>query len=172
MPKVTDPRDLFLHELGVVLAAEKKILQMLPRMAKEANDGELKKAFERHLEQTERHVDKVEDAFRALGEQPPSQGKAPGLEGLELQHKAFASNASEDVLPDVLDAVAVTSAAHVEHYEIAAYEGLITTAEAMGATDVVELLEENLRDEQETLAEGKQIAERLAREGARDVTPA
>jgi ferritin-like metal-binding protein YciE len=171
MAKVTDPRDLFLHELGVILAAEKKIVQMLPRMQKEANDPELRQAFERHLEQTRRHVENVEEAFRALGEQP-QQGKAPGLEGLELQHKGFAADASDDVSPGVLDSVAVGSAAHVEHYEIAAYEGLITMAEAMRAPSVVELLDENLREEQETLQEGKRIAERLAREGAREVTPA
>jgi ferritin-like metal-binding protein YciE len=171
MAKVSDPRDLFLHDLSVMHVAEKKIVQMLPRMEKEANDPELKQAFAKHLAQTRRHVDKLEDAFQALGEQPKDV-KAPGLEGLELQHNSFAAEASQDVSPGVLDSVAVGSAAHVEHFEIAAYESLITMAEAMKANDVAALLKEILGNEQEALQEGKRIGERVAREGASEIAPA
>lgn len=171
MAKVSDPRDLFLHEMSVMHTAEKKIVQMLARMEKEANDPELKQAFATHLAQTRRHVDKLEDAFQILGEKP-TDVKAPGVEGLEMQHDAFAAEASQDVSPGVLDSVAVGSAAHVEHFEIAAYENLITMAETMKASDVSAVFNEILGTEQEALQKGKEIGRRLAREGASEVAPA
>jgi ferritin-like metal-binding protein YciE len=171
MAKVSDPHDLFLHEMSVMHTAEKKIVPMLTRLEREANDPELKQAFARHLVQTQRHVEKLEDAFQTLGEQPKDV-KAPGIEGLETQHNAFAAEASQDVSPGVLDSVAVDSAAHIEHYEIAAYESLITMAETMKAPDVAAKLKEILANEQEALQQGKEIGRRLAREGASEVAPA
>jgi ferritin-like metal-binding protein YciE len=171
LAKVSDPHDLFLHEMSVMHTAEKKIVQMLTRLEKEANDPELKQAFATHLAQTRRHVDRLEDAFQTLGEKPKDV-KAPGIEGLETQHKAFAAEASQDVSPGVLDTVAVGSAAHIEHFEIAEYESLITMAETMKAPDVAATLKELLTNEQETLQKGKEISRRLAREGASEVAPA
>jgi ferritin-like metal-binding protein YciE len=171
MAKVADSRDLFLHEMSVMYVAEKKIVQMLTRMEKEANDPELKQAFSKHLAQTRRHVEKLEEAFETLSARP-GDVKAPGIEGLETQHMAFTAEASQDVSPGVLDSVAVGSAARVEHFEIAAYESLITMAQALKARDVVELLKEILGNEQDALQESNRIGERLAREGASEVVPA
>jgi len=56
------------------------------------------------------------------------------------------------------------AAAKTEHVEIAMYEGLIRKAEAMGADDIVALLEENLEQEKHTLEEVKQAAQKLSKE--------
>ena len=167
MPKVTDPSDLFLYKLGVMLKTEKAIENMLPRMQKEANDPELASGLERHLEQTRRHVSNLERAFELLGEKP-QENPAPAVEGLEAQHKGFAASAADDVWPDVLDMVAAASAAATEHHEIAAYEGLVTMARVLGPPEVVPLLEENLSQDREMLRGAETLSERLARNVQRE----
>ena len=161
MAKVTDPHDLLLYKLGVMLKTEKAIESMLPRLQKEANDPELARGFETHLEQTRQHVANLERAFGVLGEKP-QENPAPAIEGLEAEYKGFAASAADDVWPDVLDMVAASSAAATEHHEIAAYEGLVTMAKAMGESKAATLLEKNLKQEQAMLRDGKTTARRLA----------
>ncbi|HEV3479118.1 MAG TPA: DUF892 family protein [Gaiellaceae bacterium] len=159
--KVTDPQDLLVHKLQLLLATEREIERMLPRLEREAHDEELKQGFRRHVEETKRHVDNVEQAFKVVGETPQAT-KAPAIEGLKTQYESFASVAADDVLPDVLDAVTAGSAAATEHHEIAEYEGAITLAEGLGLSGVAEVLQQNLRDEQQMLSGVQQVAQRLS----------
>jgi ferritin-like metal-binding protein YciE len=159
--KVTDPHDLLVHKLKVLLSTEREIEQMLPKLEREAYDEELKQGFRRHLEETKRHVQNVEQAFKVLGETPQAT-TAPAIKGLKTQHEGFASAAADDVLPDVLDAVSAGSAAATEHHEIAEYEGAITLAEGLGLSGVSEVLMQNLHDDQQMLSGVKQVAQRLS----------
>jgi ferritin-like metal-binding protein YciE len=165
--KVTDPHDLLVHKLAVMLTTERQIERMLPTLEKEAHDDELRQGFHRHLEETQRHVRNLEQAFGVLGQEPHGT-KAPAIEGLEAQHKGFASAAADDVLPDVLDSVAVSSAAATEHHEIAAYEGIITLAKGLGLSGVAETLQENLDDERQMLEDVRRIAARLSKKEAKE----
>jgi ferritin-like metal-binding protein YciE len=161
---MSDPRELFLHELGDVLFAERTLVKALPKLQKEASDSELASGFEQHLEETKQHVANVEQAFKALGEKPTAE-KCPGIEGIKKEHDEFVSNESPS--PQVLDAFLTGAGARTEHYEIAAYEGLVTSAEAMGETKVVKLLSKNLDQELKALAKMRSIGKRLANEGAK-----
>jgi ferritin-like metal-binding protein YciE len=160
MAKVTDMRDLLVHELAVVYASEKTVESMLPKLAREANDEELSAGLERHREETRAQIENLERAFELLGEKP-RRAKAPAMDGLQLQHKAFAAEASEDVLPEVLDLVTLSSATATEHHEIAAYEALITLARTVGAEGIVEPLLENLEQEERMLGQAQGLARRL-----------
>ena len=71
----------------------------------------------------------MEQAFAELGE-PAKAEKCPGIEGIKKEHDDFVAN--EAPAQEVLDAFLTGAGARTEHYEIAAYEGLITMAEAMG----------------------------------------
>ena len=128
-----DPRELFMHELGDILYAERTLVKALPKLQDEATDDELASGFEAHLEETKQHVKNVEAAFEKLGETPKAE-KCPGIDGIKKEHDEFVANESPS--EDVLDAFLTGAAARTEHYEIAAYEGLVTMAEAMGETDV------------------------------------
>ena len=77
-----EPRELFTHELGDILYAERTLVKMLPKLAKEATDKGLATAFEDHLTETKQHVANVEAAFEAIGEKPKAE-KCPGIEGLQ-----------------------------------------------------------------------------------------
>ena len=164
-----NPRELFLHELGDVLYAERTLVKALPKLQGEASDSELAEGFEQHLEETKQHVVNVEQAFKALGEQPKAE-KCPGIEGIKREHDEFVTNESPS--PEVLNAFLTGAGARTEHYEIAAYEGLVTTAEAMGETEVAKLLNQNLDQELKALAKMKSIGKRLAHEGAKQAASA
>ena len=161
--QMTDPRELFLHELGDVLYAEQTLVKTLPKLQQEASDDELAEGFGEHLEETRQHVMNLEQVFEALGE-PVKAEKCPGIEGLKKEHDEFVSNESPS--PEVLNAFLTGAGARTEHYEIAAYEGLITMAEAMGEDEVARLLNENLAQEQNALSKMQSIGKRLAQQGA------
>ena len=80
MPKMTEPRELFLHELGDLLYAENVLVKALPKLAEEASDDELRAGFEPHLEETKQHVKNVEKAFATLGEKAKAE-KCPAIDG-------------------------------------------------------------------------------------------
>ena len=119
--QMNDPRELFLHELGDVLYAERTLVKTLPKLQDEASDDELAEGFGEHLEETRQHVKNLEQAFEALGE-PAKAEKCPAIEGIKKEHDEFVSNESPS--PEVLDAFLTGAGARTEHYEIAAYEGL------------------------------------------------
>ena len=162
--EMSDLRDLFLHELGDVLYAEQTLVKALPKLREEASDEELALGFEDHLEETRQHVKNVEKAFEQLGETAKAE-KCPGIDGIKKEHDDFV--AKESPSQDVLDAFLTGAGSRTEHYEIAAYEGLVTMAEAMGETEVVDLLTENLDQEKAALEKLQTIGKRLAQEGAK-----
>jgi ferritin-like metal-binding protein YciE len=160
---MSDPRELFLHELGDVLYAEQTLVKTLPKLQEEAADEELAQGFGEHLEETRQHVKNLEQAFEALGE-PAKAEKCPGIEGIKKEHDEFVSNESPS--QEILDAFLTGAGARTEHYEIAAYEGLVTMAEATGEDEVVRLLTENLEQEKKALRKMQTIGKRLAEQGA------
>ncbi len=163
MPKMADPRALFLHELGDVLYAENLLVKTLPKLMEEAQDAELKDGFEQHLEETRGHVRNVEEVFRTLGETPRAE-KCPGIEGIKAEHDAFVKK--EQPVPAIRDMFLTGAGARTEHYEIAAYTGLVTAARALGESECATLLEANLREEQATLQRLESISKRLATSAA------
>jgi ferritin-like metal-binding protein YciE len=161
--QMSDPRELFLHELGDLLYAENTLVKALPKLAQEASDDELREGFEAHLEETRQHVTNLEQIFEAIGEKARAE-KCPGIDGIKTEHDEFMTENKPS--EEVRDLFLTGAGARAEHYEIAAYTGLITMAEAMGESEAVPLLQENLKQEQAALAKLEKAATRLAREHA------
>jgi ferritin-like metal-binding protein YciE len=163
MPEMTQPRELFMHELRDIYYVEQQLVKTLPKLANEATDAELKRGFQQHLRQTERHVKNVQAAFKALGVRATGE-ECPGFDGLKEEHDEFMKQRPS---AGVRDMFLTGAASRTEHYEIAAYTGLIGMARALGEKKVVALLEKNLADEKETLRKVDTIGRRLGREGAK-----
>ena len=157
MPEIRDARKLFVHQLGEALNMERTVLTMLKKNEQAVRDGELKQLFGHHREETDGQIRNLESAFSALGEDAAGH-VCHGMEGMKKE----AQDKIEKIAPELLDGALAGGATHVEHYEIATYEALITDASAMGEDDVVALLQENLEQEQHTLQEVTRAAERLA----------
>jgi len=145
-----------------VLYAENVLVKALPKLAEEATDEQLRAGFEAHLKETKRHVKNVEQAFSTLGETAKAE-KCPGIDGIKAEHDKFMQD--EEPSAQICDMFLTGAGVRAEHYEIAAYSGLVTTAKALGETDVAQLLEENLRQEKATLEKLEAISERLAAAG-------
>jgi ferritin-like metal-binding protein YciE len=157
MAEITTPRELFVHELGDILYVEQKLAQdVLPKLIEEVQSDEFRKGLERHLEQTRGHVTNLDQVFDAIGERPEPE-KCIGFEGLKKEHDELMSESSSSLV-DLIDTGA---AARTEHYEIAAYSGLIEMARSLGESEVVGLLEENLKEEKEALREVESVAKTL-----------
>jgi len=158
MPTVTTPQELFEHELQDMYYAEKTLINVLPKLAEEATDSELSRAFTSHLKQTEKHAKNLEGVFRSIGKAPQAH-PCPGIEGIKKEHDEFVRESKPS--KEMLDAFLTGAAARAEHYEIAAYTGLVSQARALKEREAVDLLTENLRQEKEALKKVETISKRL-----------
>lgn len=136
-------RDLLVAEMSDVLSAEKQLITALPKMATAATSASLKKAFTSHLAETGKQVARLDQAFTAMDEKPKRK-KCKGMEGLLEEGAEMAAEEGDDA---VRDAGLICAAQRVEHYEIAAYGGIVTFAELLGETKVAGLMKQTLAEE-------------------------
>ena len=146
MSKLKSLEDLFEHQLKDLYSAEKQAIQAMPKMAQTAQDPELKKAFETHLEETKEQKARLEKVCEILGISP-GRMKCKAMEGLiEESQEAI----DEDATPEVKDAALIAASQRMEHYEIAGYGTAAHYAERLGHQEVADLLSETLKEEQKT----------------------
>ena len=162
--EMTTLRELLLHDLGQLLAVERRLASALATLSEEAHDPELRRAFARHRDETRRHAADVERAFELLGEAPLEQRSA-GIEGIVGEQRDFLAARRPAAI--VLDMFLTGVAARAEHYEICVYEGVVGAARMMGENEATELLQRNLDDEHEALAGVMRISERLTAQSLR-----
>lgn len=154
---IETPRELYVHKLGAALKMENSILEMLPQLEEAAQDGQLQQSLRKHQQETKAHVRNLEQVFRALGEEPDEES-CPTIEGLEKEGQSMLGKVDDSLN----DAVILSGVVETEAHEIAVYDGLITTAEAMDEQDIVALLRENLENEQQTLQKARKMKEQLS----------
>jgi len=153
---------LYISELRDLYSAENQLLKALPKMAKGASSNELKDAFEKHLEQTKGHVERLEQIFEQLDESP--KGKTCyGMKGLIEEGSEILSEDGED---SVLDAGIIVAAQKVEHYEIASYGSVRTFANLLAQEEAASLLQATLDEESEANELLNQLAEGVVNENA------
>ena len=150
-------RELYIEELKDLYSAEKQLTKALPKMAKAATSEELSAGFDEHLEQTQEHVQRLEEIFSMLDEKPTGK-KCMGMEGLV---KEGAETMDEDFSDDVMDAALISAAQRVEHYEIAAYGTVCAYADLLGESEQASLLRQTLEEEKETDQKLTQLSEQI-----------
>ena len=136
-------RVLFEDELRDVYDAEKQILKALPKIVKATTDEDLRVALSGHFEETKGQVERLVQAFESLDLKPKGKHCA-GMAGI-LEEGS--DTLQEDAEDSVMDAMLIAGAQRVEHYEITAYGTCIAWAEALGLTEVSEILGESLAEE-------------------------
>jgi ferritin-like metal-binding protein YciE len=155
-------QDLFHDTLKDIYFAEKKILAALPKMAKAAQNEELRAAFEKHEGETEGQVERLEKVFQAIGEKPAGKtcDAIMGIieEGKEIMDEYKGSPAH--------DAGLLAAAQAVEHYEISRYGTLRTWAEELGHDNAAKLLAQTLDEEEATDEALTELAEELVNQEA------
>ncbi len=138
--------DLLLDEVKDLYDAEQQITKALPTMIKAATSSDLKDAFQAHLQQTQGHIERLEQIFKLLGEKP-ARKTCKAMKGLIAEGDDLIKEYDPSSL---LDAALIGSAQRVEHYEIAAYGTSRAYAEALDEDEVAELLQQTLDEEKET----------------------
>jgi len=148
-------QDLLHDELKDIYDAEKQLTKVLPKLVKKASASELKEALQSHLEETEVHIDRLEQVFQQLG-LPVRGKKCEGMQHLIAEGNDMISEAEDDA---TRDAVMIAGAQKVEHYEIASYGTIRTWANLLGKTNVAALFEDTLEEEKEADRKLTDIAE-------------
>ena len=145
MPSIGSLTEVLVNEVRDLYDAEKRLTKAIPRMAKKAANRALKTALNDHLKETNGQIRRLEQAFRHLGEK--ARGKAcAGMRGIVEEGDEHVGEAYDT--DELRDSVIIGSAMRVEHYEMAAYMGAIEHARILGLSEVQELLEETLAEEE------------------------
>ena len=146
---------LFYDTLKDIYYAERKISKALPKMARGAQSPALKAAFEKHLEETEGQIERLQQVFDIIGKR--AMGKTcEAIEGIIAE--------GEEILEEykdtpALDAGLISAAQAVEHYEITRYGTLKRWAELLELPDAVRLLDETLKEESKTDSDLTKLAD-------------
>ena len=151
---INNAQELFVHNLSAIYDAEHQFVEGQQEMAQQASDQDLRSAIEEHISQTEQHARNLEGVFEQLGQQP-QRATNEVAQGLVNEAQQLMQETQDENLRDCAINAAVIK---VEHFEMGSYRGLITAAQQMGQDEIVDLLEQNLREEEQTA----QIAEQSA----------
>jgi ferritin-like metal-binding protein YciE len=156
------PQDLFVHELSDIHSAEQIIVQMLGEAQGMVQNPQLQQGLQKHMQESEQQARNVEQVLQQMGAQrhPISCHAAEGL------RQSLMEVAQSGPSPEVLEGAVVAGAIKTEHLEIAAYTGLVKKAQAMGQTEAVQLLQQNLQQEQNMLQQLETISDQLTQQMA------
>ena len=158
MAAETNPlEELLVDELKDIYNAETQMVKALPKMTKAASSPELRRAFERHLEETRRQVERLEQIGGELDIKLTGK-KCKGMEGLIEEGKELMA---EDLDDNAIDAGLIGAAQKIEHYEIAAYGTARTHASLLGYNKIARLLQQTLNEEGATDKKLTQLAENI-----------
>ena len=155
-------KDLYIHELKDLSSAERQLVKALPKMAKAAQNADLKAAFEKHAGETEGQIERLEQVFEMIDQ--PAKGKnCPAIVGLIEE--------GQEIMKDykgtpALDAGLLSGAQAVEHYEMSRYGTLRTWAEELGLNQAARLLQATLNEEEKTDKALTQLAEAIVNQEA------
>lgn len=143
--KLENLEQLFLRDLSEIYDMEEQITEALPKMIEAAHYAELKSALQEHLTVTRQQVQRLDQVFNIMGEDPNSE-TCKGVKGIIKEGDDIISAGGDD---STVDAAIISAAQHVEHYEMAGYGTLRTYAELLGQQQIASLLQQTLDEEKD-----------------------
>jgi len=156
--------DAFVDELRDAYDAEKQLTKALTKLAKASSSPDLQEAFETHLEETQGHIERLEQVFESLDEKV--RGKhCDGIAGIIEEGSSIMG---EDFDDTTMDACLIAAGQRAEHYEMAAYGTLVAWAQAMGHDEAVTLLQQTLDEEKAADRKLSELAESGINQSAAD----
>jgi len=138
---------LFQDQLKDIYWAEKHLVDALGKMQKAATSKKLASSFEKHKEETEGQIERLEKIFGILDVAARAK-KCEAMEGLIEEGKEIMEDTKADTM--VRDAGLIIASQKIEHYEIASYGSLISLAKIIGNDEIANLLNETLEEEKKT----------------------
>lgn len=154
---IENPHDKFVYELQEMYYIENQLVEVLGRLATDVANDDLRQGFERHREQTQTHVGRLEDVFEAIGETPEQRRSLVFDAMLDERERFFEEAGGDEDMHDLYD---LGAGVKNEHLEIAGYESLIQLARKLDLSrEVTSPLKENLDEEQQTKKQLKSMGE-------------
>jgi ferritin-like metal-binding protein YciE len=135
--------DLFVHQLQDIYYAEKQLVKALPKMAEKASNPQLKQGFLSHLEETQTHVQRLEQVLKMHNTEVKAVD-CPAIDGIIEEADEVTGEVADKA---VLDAALINAAQAAEHYEIVRYGSLVAWAKQLGRADCASLLQKTLDEE-------------------------
>ncbi|KYH24873.1 hypothetical protein HAPAU_32500 [Halalkalicoccus paucihalophilus] len=146
---VDSTEDLFVEGLQHIYYTEQRLVDALEELESTSSADELKEGFSEHRSETQNHIERLEEVFEAVG-QDPDGAEDPVVEGMIEAHEEFVDKDPSD---GALDRFNIAAGQKSEHYEIACYGNLTPMAAQLGLDETADLLEQNMREEQNALDE-------------------
>jgi ferritin-like metal-binding protein YciE len=144
---IDSTQDLFVAGLKHAYYTEQRLVDALEELEETSSNEELKDGFAEHREETQTHVDRIEQVFDQLDVEAEAE-EDPVVEGMIEAHEEFMSKEPSD---EAIDRFNIAAGQKSEHYEIATYGNLVPMADQLGMDDAADTLEETLREEQDEL---------------------
>jgi len=130
-----------------IYSAEKQLVEALPEVAQAVDNEELEEAINHHLEQTKKHVTRLEKVMERLGISKTNMPTCVAMQGLIQEGKKIIG---EFTRGPVRDSALIIGAQKIEHYEIASYGSLCELADVLEDDRTHDLLGRTLDEEEET----------------------
>jgi ferritin-like metal-binding protein YciE len=159
---ISSPREKFVHELADTYDAEHQFLEAMQTMHDKATDEKLKAMLEVHMAETQGQIEKLQQVFSSIGEQPQRQ-HCSGAEGIIEEGSKAMEEAGTD---EIRDTFIVGGATKAEHYEMVSYADLIEGAELLNLKKAAKLLTENREQEVRAARKLERTSPRLAKAAA------
>ena len=137
----------FSDQLKDIYYAEQELVKALPELKSAATTEELEDAIEDHIQQTRRHVKRLEKIFHMIGQRPEGK-RCEAMDGLIKECKTIIRDTEENTM--TRDAALIIATQKIEHYEIATYGGLVALALTMGLGRAADILDKSLAEEMDT----------------------
>lgn len=148
-------QDLFEHQLKDLYSAESQLIKAMPKMQKKATDEKLKKAIEKHLEETKEQKERLKEVCSELGIKPTGE-ECKAMKGLIEEAESFLKEKADG---DVRDAGIIAEAQRIEHYEISGYGTAVRFAKELGHKEIAKKLQKTLDEEYKTDGDLTKLAE-------------
>ena len=130
-----------------IYSAEKQLVDALPEITRAIDNEDLEEAVTFHLEQTKKHVARLEKVFDRLHITKTDSEKCPAMEGLIQEARKVISEFERG---PVRDSALIIGAQKIEHYEIASYGSLCELADVLGENKIHDILGRTLDEEEDT----------------------
>ena len=141
--RLDNPLQLFAEQIRDAYSAECQLIHAMPRAERRVTDSPLRSLLGRHWEETQEHAARLERIGQVLGFDCGGK-RCAGMQGL-LKETDEAMGYGGDAA--LVDSAIVGAARRIECYEIATYESLLSLAAQLDNSEVTELLQETLAEE-------------------------
>ena len=146
MKKINDLNELFIEQLQDRYDAAKQQAVAFLKMAESCNNEELKKILQKDIETNKEHEEKLKDVIEELGEDPGGE-QCEGTAGLIHEANEILAYSNSGAVVDQGIAISIQ---HINHHDIAGYNGCMMFAKALGKTEIYKALDKMLEDEKNT----------------------